>query len=76
MLVSYNVLIHNTMFQDRILYFTDWSYDKMHKVRFTSTSFSGSVDLVLAGSGPEEVGDGPGGLILEGQSVQQCVVCI
>ena len=72
MLVSYNVLIHNTMFLHRILYFTDRSNDKLYKVTYRPTSFNGPAVVILAGDGHGQVGDRPAGLIVEGECTTMC----
>ena len=72
MLVSYNVLIHNTMFLHRILYFTDWHYHKLYKVTYRPTSFNGPAVVILAGDGHGQVGEWPAGLIVEGECTTMC----
>ena len=72
MLVSYNVLIHNTMFLHRILYFTDYWNAKMYKVTYRPTSFNGPAVVILAGGGHGQVGSLPTGLIVEGECTTMC----
>jgi hypothetical protein len=54
---------------NRILYFTDGSNDKLYKVTYRPTSFNGPAVVILAGDGHGQVGDGPTGLIVEGNTL-------